>query len=49
MVPPLTTVHTPRAEIGHAAATMLLALMGGSQVESPCVDLGYQLLVRDST
>lgn len=49
MVPPLTTVHTPRAEIGSAAATMLLALMNGTQVESPCVDLGYELLVRAST
>jgi LacI family gluconate utilization system Gnt-I transcriptional repressor len=49
MLPPLTTVRTPRAEIGNAAATMLLKLMRGEAVESPCVDLGYEVLVRGST
>ncbi len=49
MLPPLTTVRTPRAEIGNAAAAMLLALMRGASVESPCIDLGYELLVRGST
>jgi LacI family gluconate utilization system Gnt-I transcriptional repressor len=49
MLPPLTTVRTPRAEIGHAAACMLLALMNGETVASPCVDLGYELVVRAST
>jgi LacI family gluconate utilization system Gnt-I transcriptional repressor len=49
MLPPLTTVRTPRAEIGNAAATMLLSLMRGESVASPCVDLGYELLVRGST
>lgn len=49
MLPPLTTVRTPRAEIGTAAATMLLALMRGEDVAAPCVDLGYELLVRGST
>ena len=49
MLPPLTTVRTPRAEIGIAAATMLLSLMRGEDVASPCVDLGYELLVRGST
>ncbi len=49
MVPPLTTVRTPRTEIGISAATMLLALMRGEAVEPRCVDLGYQLLVRGST
>lgn len=49
MLPPLTTVRTPRAEIGTAAATMLLALMRGEDVPAPCVDLGYQLVVRQST
>lgn len=49
MLPPLTTVRTPRAEIGTAAARMLLALMSGEAVASPCVDLGYEVLVRAST
>ena len=49
MLPTLTTVRTPRAGMGEAAARMLLALMGGESVASPCVDLGYELVVRDST
>ena len=49
MLPPLTTVRTPRAEIGTAAARMLLALMNGDAVASPCVDLGYELVVRSSS
>ncbi|MDB5868548.1 MAG: transcriptional regulator, LacI family [Polaromonas sp.] len=49
MVPALTTVRTPRTEIGTAAAQMLLSLMNGDTVASPCVDLGYELVVRAST
>jgi LacI family transcriptional regulator, gluconate utilization system Gnt-I transcriptional repressor len=49
MHPPLTTVRTPRAEIGHAAAEMLLALMRGQTPASPAVDVGYSLVVRGST
>lgn len=49
MAPPLTTVRTPRAEVGEAAAKMLLALMAGRPVEAPCVDLGFELVVRGST
>ena len=49
MLPPLTTVRTPRAEIGAAAAGMLLQLMKGERVAAPCVDVGYSLVVRGST
>lgn len=49
MLPALTTVRTPRAEIGHAAARMLLQLMNGETVTQPCVDLGYALVVRASS
>jgi LacI family gluconate utilization system Gnt-I transcriptional repressor len=49
MLPALTTVHTPRAEVGQAAAAMLIALIHGEPVTTPCVDLGYRLLIREST
>jgi LacI family gluconate utilization system Gnt-I transcriptional repressor len=49
MLPPLTTVRTPRAEIGVAAARMLVALMRGKEPELPCVDVGYEVVVRQST
>lgn len=46
--PTLTTIATPRYEIGHAAATMLLQLMK-DEAPSPCqVDLGFSLVVRES-
>ncbi len=49
MLPPLTTVRTPRAAIGLAAADMLLQLMAAKPVPIPNVDLGYELQVRGST
>jgi LacI family gluconate utilization system Gnt-I transcriptional repressor len=49
MLPPLTTVRTPRAEIGAAAAQMLLQLMTGQPVATHSIDLGYQLIERGST
>ena len=49
MLPPLTTVRTPRAEIGSAAAGMLLKLMRGEPVAVPGIDVGYELVVRGST
>jgi LacI family gluconate utilization system Gnt-I transcriptional repressor len=49
MLPPLTTVRTPRSEIGNAAASMLLKLMRGESVVPTCVDLGYEVLGRGST
>ena len=48
-LPSLTTVRTPRWEIGVRAATMLLQLMRGEPVAEPNVDLGFELLVRQST
>ncbi len=49
MLPPLTTVHTPREEIGHQAAAMLLRLMQGQSVPRSTVDVGCTLVVRGST
>ena len=49
MLPPLTTVRTPRAQIGTAAATMLLALMRGEKVPQHAVDLGFDLVLRQSS
>ncbi|MBT3066821.1 LacI family DNA-binding transcriptional regulator [Rhodoferax sp. U11-2br] len=49
MLPALTTVHTPRSEIGTAAANMLVALINREPVAAPGVDLGYRLVVRAST
>lgn len=49
MLPPLTTVRTPRSAIGIAAAGMLLTLMHGESPPSPVIDLGYEVVVRRST
>lgn len=49
MVPPLTTVATPRREIGEQAAQMLMKLMRGQPVEQPNVDLGFQVVRRASS
>jgi LacI family gluconate utilization system Gnt-I transcriptional repressor len=49
MLPPLTTVHTPRTEIGEGAARMLLALMRREPVAHACMDVGYRLVQRQST
>ncbi len=49
MWPALTTVRTPRAEVGQSAATMLLSLMRGEPVAKHSVDLGWELVARQST
>lgn len=49
MWPPLTTIRTPRVEIGDSAAAMLLQLMRGEDVERSSVDVGWQLVQRQST
>lgn len=49
MVPTLTTVRTPRAEIGHMAAQLLLALIRGETHGPRLIDLGFELMIRDST
>ena len=49
MLPPLTTVRTPRGDIGSGAAQMLLTLMRGEAPVARCVDVGYELVVRGSS
>lgn len=49
MLPPLTTVRTPRHAIGAQAAQMLLQLMQGLPCAHTQVDLGFELMVRQST
>ena len=48
-VPSLTTVKTPRWEIGVRAAQILLQLMRGEPVAQASIDLGFELLARQST
>lgn len=48
-VPSLTTIATPRYEIGVQAAKMLLALIEGRAVPQKIIDLGFQLRAREST
>ncbi len=47
--PPLTTVRTRRGELGEAAAAMLLKLIRNEPVPSHCIDIGFSLIVREST
>jgi len=49
MVPPLTTVRTPRSAIGVASAQMLLSLMRGEVPTPNSTNLGFELMVRAST
>ncbi|HEY4193241.1 MAG TPA: substrate-binding domain-containing protein, partial [Mesorhizobium sp.] len=53
-IPPLTTIRQPRAAIGKAAATLLLAVMeserkGGSAMGNESRILPVELIVRGST
>ena len=49
MVPPLTTVRTPRKAMGEASAQMLLGLMRGEVPARNSVDLGFEMMVRGSS
>ncbi|MFV3406602.1 MULTISPECIES: HTH-type transcriptional regulator GntR [Pseudomonas] len=49
MVPPLTSIRTPRAAVGRVAAQALLSLLDGKRVASERQDLGFELVVRESS
>ncbi len=48
MVPRLTSIRTPREEVGQRAAQLLLGLIDGV-TQQPQVDLGFELVVRESS
>ncbi len=49
MLPRLSTVRTPRSAIGRRSADLLLQLMRGEAPEQRRVDLGFELVVRESS
>lgn len=48
LVPALTTIRIPREEIGRRAAQMILDRLEGRAVAEKQVDVGYELVVRES-
>lgn len=47
--PSLTSVRTPRYEIGLRSVQMVLDRLAGRPLASPTVDLGFELQIREST
>ena len=47
-VPPLTTVRIDRGEIGRRAGKMLLQRLSGSKVTAKIVDIGFEIIERQS-
>jgi len=45
----LTSIRTPRAAVGRAAAQALLAMLDGKRVSATRQDLGFELMVRESS
>jgi LacI family gluconate utilization system Gnt-I transcriptional repressor len=48
LVPALTTVRVPRDEIGRRAASMILDRLDGNSICDPIVDVGFEIVVRES-
>ena len=48
LIPSLTTVAVPSAEIGREAGRLLLEGMRGIQSEQTLIDMGFKLMIRDS-
>ena len=49
MLPRLSTIRTPRSAIGRCAAQMLQNLIRGEMPAAPSLDLGFELIRREST
>ncbi len=47
--PSLTSVRTHRHEMGRRAVSLIIDALDGKRPEHPVVDLGFQLMERDST
>lgn len=47
--PTLTSVHTPRYEMGAKATEMLVHVLEGKKIDNKKVDIGYELKLRKST
>ena len=47
--PPLTSVRTHREAMGRKAIEMLIARIAGEPIATPIVDLGYEVVERQST
>jgi len=48
-VPSLTSVRTNRYEMGRSAVTMVTAAIDGNRPPNPIVDLGFELMIRQSS
>jgi LacI family gluconate utilization system Gnt-I transcriptional repressor len=48
-VPSLTSVRTNRYEMGRRAVTMVTAAIDGNRPPEPVVDLGFELMIRQSS
>ncbi|HGH4340803.1 TPA: LacI family DNA-binding transcriptional regulator GntR [Pseudomonas aeruginosa] len=47
-VPRLSSIRTPREAIGRRAAEQLLALIAGKEVRDSALDMGFELMARES-
>ncbi|SCK12629.1 transcriptional regulator, LacI family [Variovorax sp. HW608] len=47
--PQLSTIRIRRAEMGERAGQMLLTRLAGEAPEAQCIDLGFEIVARDST
>lgn len=47
--PSLTSVRTHRGRMGTDAVSMLIATIEGARPNSPVIDLGYEVMIREST
>jgi LacI family gluconate utilization system Gnt-I transcriptional repressor len=48
LVPALTTVRVPRDEIGRRAAQLILDRLAGRSITAATIDVGFEIMVRES-